>query len=131
MEGWAMADQQISSHRIIQQQLKELDGIFQETMETLNTVAGAERVAKWKARTSTLITESLGQKEGQRFAALQPGPVFQNVVNCSAFDQPFVVECDRAVYPVGHFPRRFAYEHESTPLNLQHVFKPGLHPAAD
>jgi hypothetical protein len=76
MEGWAMADQQISSHRIIQQQLKELDGIFQETMETLNTVAGAERVAKWKARTSTLITESLGQKEGQRFAALQPGPSF-------------------------------------------------------
>ncbi|PYJ46522.1 MAG: hypothetical protein DME85_10270 [Verrucomicrobia bacterium] len=58
-------------------------------------------------------------------------PVFQNVVNCSAFDQPFVVECDRAVYPVGHFTRRFAYEHESTPLNLQHVFKPGLHPAAD
>ena len=33
-------------------------------------------MAKWKARTSTLITESLGQKEGQRFAALQPGPSF-------------------------------------------------------
>jgi hypothetical protein len=78
MEGWAMADQQMSSHRIIQQQLKELDGIFQETMETLNTVAGAERVAKWRARTIVLITESLGQKEGQTFAALQPGPSFTN-----------------------------------------------------
>src|SRR5713101_1689871 len=88
MEGWAMADQQISSHRIIQQQLKELDGIFQETMETLNTVAGAERVAKWKARTSTLITESLGQKEGQKFASLQPGPSFTNDM-VEEFTDPF------------------------------------------
>ena len=58
--------------------MKELDTIFQETMETLNTVAGVERVAKWKARTIALITESLGQKEGQKFAALQPGPSFTN-----------------------------------------------------
>ena len=63
---------------MLQKQLKELDTIFQETMETLNTVAGAERVAKWKARTSALIAESLGQQEGQRFAALQPGPSFTN-----------------------------------------------------
>ena len=63
---------------MLQKQLKELDQIFQETVETLNTVAGAERVAKWKARTVALITESLGQKEGQKFAALQPGPSFTN-----------------------------------------------------
>ena len=63
---------------MLQKQLKELDQIFQETMETLNTVAGAERVAKWKARTIALITVSLGQKEGQKFAALQPGPSFTN-----------------------------------------------------
>jgi hypothetical protein len=63
---------------LVQQQLKDLDSIFQDTMETLNTVAGAERVAKWKARTSALITESLGQKEGRKFAALQPGPSFTN-----------------------------------------------------
>jgi hypothetical protein len=63
---------------LVQQQLKELDSIFQETMETLNTVAGVERVAKWKVRTVALITESLGQKEGQKFAALQPGPSFTN-----------------------------------------------------
>lgn len=63
---------------LVQAQLKELDSIFQETMETLNTVAGVERVAKWKVRTVTLITESLGQKEGQKFAALQPGPSFTN-----------------------------------------------------
>ena len=73
-----MTDQSNAVRDMLQKQLKELDQIFQETMETLNTVAGAERVAKWKTRTSALITESLGQKEGQKFAALQPGPSFTN-----------------------------------------------------
>ncbi len=65
-----MTNQSNSAHDMLQKQLKELDQIFQETMETLNTVAGAERVAKWKVRTIALIIESLGQKEGQKFAAL-------------------------------------------------------------
>jgi hypothetical protein len=73
-----MSNQSGAAYTMIQKQLKELDQIFQETMETLNTVAGVERVAKWKARTVALITESLGQKEGQKFAALQPGPSFTN-----------------------------------------------------
>jgi hypothetical protein len=73
-----MTNQSSAAHSMLQQQLKELDQIFQDTMETLNTVAGAERVSKWKARTITLITESLGQAEGQKFAALQPGPSFTN-----------------------------------------------------
>jgi hypothetical protein len=73
-----MTNQSDAAYHILQKQLKELDQIFQETMETLNTVSGAERVAKWKARTVALITESLGQKEGQKFAALQPGPSFTN-----------------------------------------------------
>ena len=73
-----MTNQTDAARDMLQKQLKELDAIFQETMETLNTVSGAERVAKWKARTSALITETLGQKEGQKFAALQPGPSFTN-----------------------------------------------------
>src|SRR2546430_5508640 len=73
-----MTNQSGAACSMLQKQLKELDAIFQETMETLNTVAGAERVAKWKVSTSALITESLGQKEGQKFAALQPGPSFTN-----------------------------------------------------
>jgi vacuolar-type H+-ATPase subunit E/Vma4 len=73
-----MTNQSEATRDVLQKQLKELDQIFQETMETLNTVAGAERVAKWKARTSALIAESLGQKEGQKFSALQPGPSFTN-----------------------------------------------------
>jgi hypothetical protein len=73
-----MTNQSSAAHSMLQNQLKELDQILQDTMETLNTVAGAERVSKWRARTITLITESLGQKEGQKFAALQPGPSFTN-----------------------------------------------------
>jgi len=73
-----MTNQTGVARDMLQKQLRELDQIFQDTMETLNTVSGAERVAKWKARTSALITESLGQKEGQKFAALQPGPSFTN-----------------------------------------------------
>jgi len=73
-----MTNQTSAARDRIQGQLKELDLIFQDTMETLNTASGAERVAKWKARTVALITESLGQKEGQKFAALQPGPSFTN-----------------------------------------------------
>lgn len=73
-----MTNQSSAPLTMVQQQLKELDGIFQDTMETLNTVAGAERLAKWKAKTVALLTESLGQKEGQKFASLQPGPSFTN-----------------------------------------------------
>jgi hypothetical protein len=73
-----MVNQSDPARDRLQEQLKELDAIFEETMETLNTVAGAERVAKWKAKTVALITEFLGQKEGQKFAALQPGPSFTN-----------------------------------------------------
>ncbi len=73
-----MTGQSNTVRTMLQDQLKELDAIFQETMETLNTVAGVERVAKWKGRTVALITQFLGEKEAQRFAALQPGPSFTN-----------------------------------------------------
>ena len=63
---------------VIQQQLKELDQIFHDTMETLNTVSGMEQVAKWKARTVTLLTEAVSKAAGQEFARVQPGPSFTN-----------------------------------------------------
>jgi hypothetical protein len=64
---------------VIQQQLKDLDVIYQDTMEgSLNTVSGTERVAKWRVRTIALLTESVGEKEAQEFAGLQPGMVFTN-----------------------------------------------------
>ena len=63
---------------VVQQQIKELDALAKQTLQDLNTVAGAERVAKWKARTVTLITEAVGQPEGQKFAGIHPGPSFTN-----------------------------------------------------
>jgi hypothetical protein len=71
----------IDSHKalmIIQQQLKELDAIYQDTMDMLNTVSGTERVAKWRVRTVALLAESLGEKAAQEFARIQPGMVFTN-----------------------------------------------------
>ena len=73
-----MANQSDAGRDRLQEQLKELDKIFQDTMETLNIASGTERVLKWKVRTVALITESMGQKEGEKFAALQPGPSFTN-----------------------------------------------------
>jgi len=63
---------------VIAQQVKELDGIFLDTMETLNTVAGMERVAKWRAKTVALLTQAVGPQIGQDFARVQPGPSFTN-----------------------------------------------------
>ena len=63
----------------IQQQLKELDVIYRDTMEgSLNTVSGTERVAKWRVRTIALLADSVGEKAAQEFARLQPGMVFTN-----------------------------------------------------
>ena len=73
-----MTNQSNRAYDMLQKQMNELDQIFQDTIQTLNIASGTERVAKWKARTVALITESLGQKEGQKFAALQPGPAFTN-----------------------------------------------------
>ena len=73
-----MSNQPNTALNMVQRQLTELDQIFQDTMQTLNIASGTERVAKWKVITVALITESLGQKEGQKFAALQPGPSFTN-----------------------------------------------------
>jgi len=63
---------------VVQQQMKELDVLAKQTLEDLNTVAGTERVAKWKAKTVALITEAVGKQEGQKFAGIQPGPSFTN-----------------------------------------------------
>ena len=61
---------------MIEQQRKELDTIFKQAAEDLNTVAGAERVAKWKARTVALIAQQVGPQEAKRFAETRPGPSF-------------------------------------------------------
>ncbi len=47
-------------------------------METLNTVSGMERVAKWRTKTIALLTEAVGKQAGETFARVQPGPSFTN-----------------------------------------------------
>lgn len=62
----------------IQQQIAELDGLARQTCQDLNTVAGTERIAKWKTRTVALITTVVGDEDGHTFARIQPGPSFTN-----------------------------------------------------
>ena len=73
-----MAQESGKGVAVIQQQLKELDDIVQDTMSTLNIVSGTERISKWRAKTAALLSESVGQKAGQDFANIQPGPSFTN-----------------------------------------------------
>lgn len=61
---------------VIRQQMTELETLEKQTLQDLNTVAGTERIVKWKARTVALLTESVGHREGQTFASVQPGPSF-------------------------------------------------------
>jgi hypothetical protein len=73
-----MGDRTKTAHEIVQGQLRELDAILKQTNEDLNTVAGAERVAKWKAKTVPLLAQYVGQREAQEFAGKRPGPSFTN-----------------------------------------------------
>ncbi len=73
-----MTNQPSAALAIVQQQLKELDVLAKQTLADLNTVAGTERVAKWKSRTVALITDAVGPLEGQKFFGIHPGPSFTN-----------------------------------------------------
>ncbi len=63
---------------ILDQQVKELDAILKQAKLDLNTVAGGERVAKWKARAIPVLSQHLGEKHGQRLAQITPGLTFTN-----------------------------------------------------
>jgi hypothetical protein len=89
----------------IRQQIAELDALAQQTCQDLNTVAGTERVAKWKARTVALLAAVVGNAEGQTFAQIQPGPSFTNdlleeftdLVDC--YRTPLVRLADKLSHP--------------------------------
>lgn len=88
---------------VVQQQIKELDALAEQTLEDLNTVAGTERVAKWKAKTVALLTEAIGQQEAGTFAAIQPGRSFTNDMVEEFTD---LVECYRT--PLAALAKRLA-----------------------
>jgi hypothetical protein len=62
----------------LQRQLHELDALAEQTRTDLNTVAGTERVAKWKVATVALLMEAVGSQEGEIFSGIHPGPSFTN-----------------------------------------------------
>jgi hypothetical protein len=72
-----MSDQH-TALQMIQRQLGELEEILKKTTEDLNTVAGQERVEKWKKQTTPLIARHVGPQEAQKFSGISPGPSFTN-----------------------------------------------------
>jgi phage shock protein A len=63
---------------VIEQRIQELDAIAKDTNDTLNAVAGRERVLKWKARTADALAQQVSQQDGQAFSKANPGPSFTN-----------------------------------------------------
>lgn len=63
---------------IVLQQLEELEALKNQTLDDLNTVAGTERIMKWKTHTAALISSAVGHQQATAFAGLQPGPSFTN-----------------------------------------------------
>lgn len=78
---------------VVRQQMDELETLRKQTIQDLNTVAGAERIAKWKVRTVALISNTVGPLEGQAFARIQPGPSFTSDLIEEFAD---LVECYRS-----------------------------------
>ncbi len=73
-----MSDQGKPALEVIQGQIQELDAIFKQASEDLNTVAASERVTKWTLRTIAVVAEHLSREDVKRFAETQPGPSFTN-----------------------------------------------------
>ena len=78
---------------VVRQQIDELETLEKQTLQDLNTVAGTERIAKWKIRTVALITNAVGPLEGQAIARIQPGPSFTSDLVEEFTD---LVECYRS-----------------------------------
>jgi len=78
---------------VVQQQIGELDVLMKQTLQDLNTVAGSERIGKWRLKTAALLTDVVGQEEGKAFAAILPGPSFTNDLLEEFTD---LVDCYRA-----------------------------------
>lgn len=73
-----MTDGKQAALDFLQAQVKELDALLAQATKDLNTVAGAERVAKWKVRVVPLLAQRVGQEEARRFADIKTSPSFTN-----------------------------------------------------
>jgi hypothetical protein len=78
MDRTAMPQDALKGLAAVQLQIEELDKLAGQTMKDLNTVAGTERVEKWKVDTVAILAHAVGQQEAHRFSGLRPGPCFTN-----------------------------------------------------
>ncbi|WP_447977913.1 hypothetical protein [Candidatus Nitrospira bockiana] len=68
----------VSAAEIIRRQVEEVDKIYRQATEDLNTVRAGEHVKSWKQRTAVLLAQHVGQPEARQFSALSPGRSFTN-----------------------------------------------------
>ena len=88
-----MSDAGSSAATIIDQQVKELDGIEKRTIQDFNTTLGTERVGQWKIRTVALLQQHAGQAEANGLSRKKPGMSFTNDLIEEFSDE---VECYRS-----------------------------------
>ncbi|MCS6898114.1 MAG: hypothetical protein NZM29_09090 [Nitrospira sp.] len=77
-----MMDDRAPALAVVLRQLQELEVLKRQTTKDLKTVAGTERVAQWKIKTTIKtaapLAETVGRQEGRTFAAIEPSLSFTN-----------------------------------------------------
>lgn len=73
-----MTENRTAALHAVQGQLAALESIWTEASTNLNTVAGSERVEKWKKQTVQVLAQHVNQDEAKRFSETHPGPSFTN-----------------------------------------------------
>ncbi|GKS56919.1 hypothetical protein YTPLAS18_04460 [Nitrospira sp.] len=72
-----MTDQHATLQAIVRQ-ASELESISKWVSQELNTVAGSERLGKWKAATIEVLRRHAGNRIAGQFAKVKPGMSFTN-----------------------------------------------------
>lgn len=70
-----MSDQQ-QVWPVLDQLNKELGAILKQTLEDLNTVAGKERLEKWRLATLAVLKQQAGERIAKQFELTRPSPSF-------------------------------------------------------
>lgn len=70
-----MSDQQ-RAWPILDQLNKELGAILQQALDDLNTVAGKERLEKWRLATLAVLKQQAGDRIAKQFELTKPSPSF-------------------------------------------------------
>lgn len=77
-EGGKTVTDQHATLQAIARQASELESISQWVSQELNTVAGGERLGKWKIATTEVLRRHAGNRIAGQFAKAKPGLSFTN-----------------------------------------------------